>query len=179
MAIAVITCLVLAVVWFINRDAGEAPVDPLAGTKWQVRSYYNAAEVGGMAAPLGGTQLTAEFADSVVSGSSGCNTHNASHSVDGDSLSIGEAASTMMFCEQPQGAMDQESAYLVAMQSASSYKLETSQLQILNEQDEVVVDFIPYSAPSEATEPVGDDSWDRIQSAGKIVVGTTADSLPF
>ncbi|HSR31538.1 MAG TPA: META domain-containing protein, partial [Anaerolineae bacterium] len=146
-AVAIIACIIVAIVWFINRDGGETPADPLAGTKWQVRSYYSAAEVGGMASPLGDTQLTAEFVDGVVAGSSGCNSYSAGYTVDGDSLSIGETASTMMFCE---GLMDQESAFLAAMQSASSFKLETGQLHILNEQGQVVVDFVPYTPPPAA-----------------------------
>jgi polar amino acid transport system substrate-binding protein len=186
-AIAVIACIVLVVVWVINRDGGETPADPLAGTQWQAQSYYNAAEAGGMASPLGGTQLTAEFTagtssgNGTIAGSSGCNTYRASYTVDGDALSIGEAASTMMFCEQPQGAMDQEAAFLAALQSASSFELETEQLHILNDQGQVVVDFIPYRPLPEATEPPpsADDSWDRIEAAGKIVVGTAADYPPF
>jgi heat shock protein HslJ len=97
-AIAVIAIIALVAVWLTNWGGDEAPADPLAGTKWQVRSYYNAAEVGGMASPMGGVQLTAEFTEGVVGGSAGCNTYSASYTVDGDSLSIGEAASTMMFC---------------------------------------------------------------------------------
>jgi len=176
-AIVVIACVAVGVVWLINRGGEETPADPLAGTKWQVRSYYSAAEAGGMASPTGGVQLTAEFADGNVAGSSGCNTYTAGYTLDGDSLSIGDAASTMMFCD---GLMDQEIAFLAALQSASSFKLETNQLHILNDQDEVVVDFVPYQPPAGATEPpAADDSWDRIQAAGKIVVGTAADYAPF
>jgi polar amino acid transport system substrate-binding protein len=183
-AIAVIACIVLAVVWFINRDGGEVE-DPLAGTHWQAQSYFDAAS-GGMASPLAETQLTAEFTggetagEGVVGGTSGCNTYTASYTVDGDSLSFGDAASTEMFCQQPEGAMDQETAFLAALQSASSFELGTDQLQILDDQDQVVVDFVPYTAPPEATEPpAADDSWDRIQAAGKMVVGTSVDYPPF
>jgi len=176
-AIAVIAVVALLAVWLINRG-DETSADPLAGTKWQMRSYYNPAEVGGMASPVGGTQLTAEFAEGQVFGSAGCNSYSASYSVDGDSLTIGQAAATMMFCE---GLMDQETAFLAAMQSASSFKLETDQLHILNDKGQVVVDFVPYTAVPEATQvpPSADDSWDRIQAAGKMVVGTSADYAPF
>jgi len=175
-AIAVIAIVALVAVFLLNRgDSG----DPLAGTQWQVRSFHNAAEAGGMASPLAGTQLTAEFAEGKVNGSAGCNTYNADYTVDGDSLSIGPAATTRMFCEQPQGAMDQEAAYLAALQAASSFELGTEQLQILDADGQVVVDLIPYAAPPGATEPAADDSWDRIQAAGKMVVGTAADYPPF
>jgi polar amino acid transport system substrate-binding protein len=172
-AIAVIAIVVLAIVLLTGGGGDE-----LAGTQWQARSYYDPAATGGMASPVGGVQLTAEFADDQVGGSAGCNTYNANYTVDGNSLSIGPAATTRMFCE---GVMDQEAAFLAAMQSASGFQLETEQLHILNAEGQVVVDFIPYAPAPEATElpPSADDSWDRIQAAGKMVVGTAADYPPF
>ncbi|MEJ2735209.1 MAG: transporter substrate-binding domain-containing protein, partial [Anaerolineae bacterium] len=178
-AIAVIAIVVLVVVLLTGEDGDE-----LAGTQWQVRSYYDPPVASGMASPAGGAQLTAEFTageaagEGMVSGSAGCNNYTADYTVDGDSLSIGPAAATRMFCE---GLMDQETAFLAAMQSASSFKLETEHLHILDTQGQVVVDFIPYAPAPEATEPPpsADDSWDRIQVAGKIVVGTAADYPPF
>jgi hypothetical protein len=141
--------------------------------------------------------MTAEFTGAeepenrIVSGSAGCNSYTAGYTVDGESLTIGRPAATMMFCEQPAGVMDQEAAFLAAMQSASSYKLETEQLHILNEKGNVVVDFVPLAAspdttpppvnptlpPSEGTAEPGavDTSWDDIQAVGKIVAGTSAD----
>ncbi len=191
-AIVVIAVLALGAVWLINRGGDETAVDPLAGTSWQLRSYYNPAEVGGMSSPVGGTQLTADFTageageESIVSGSSGCNSYSAGYTVDGESLTIGLPVSTMMACEQP--IMDQETAFLNAMQSASSFKLETEQLHLLNDQGNVVVDFVPYAPapeatqlPAEATLPpeAEDSSWDEIQAAGKIIAGTSADYAPF
>lgn len=177
-AIAVIAVCALVSVWLINRGGGETVADPLAGTQWQVRSFYNPAEVGGMASPVGGTQVTAQFADGQVAGSAGCNNYTAGYTVDGDSLTIGQAAVTMMFCD---GLMDQEQAFLAAMQSSSSFKLETEQLHILNEKGQVVVDFVPYTAAPEATQapPSADNSWERVKAAGKIAVGTSADYPPF
>ena len=182
-AVAVIACIALVVVWLINRDGGETADDPLAGTHWQVASYYDSVS-GGMASPVGDVQLTAEFTageggeDGMVGGSAGCNNYTASYTVDGDALSIGQAATTRMFCE---GLMDQETAFLNAMQSASTFELQSEQLQILDDGAQVVVDFVPYRPPAGATEPppAADDSWDRIEAAGKIVVGTAADYPPF
>jgi polar amino acid transport system substrate-binding protein len=176
-AIVVIACVAIGIVWLINRGNEETPADPLSGTQWQVRSFYTTTEAGGMASPTEGVQLTAEFAEGNIAGSSGCNTYTAGYTLDGDSLSIGDAASTMMFCD---GLMDQEAAFLSAMQSASSFKLETDQLQIVDDQGQVVVNFVPLQPEGEATEPpAADDSWDRVQAAGKIVVGTAADYPPF
>lgn len=139
-AIAVIAIVALVAVRLINRG-GEAAADPLAGSKWQVRSYYNPAEAGGMASPLAGTQLTAEFVDGKVNGSAGCNNYNAGYTVDGDSLSIGLPAVTMMFCGEPEGAMDQEAAFLSALASADGFTLAGNQLQILNASGNLVLDL--------------------------------------
>ena len=178
-AIAVIAIVALVVVLLTGGGGDE-----LAGTQWQVRTYYDSAVASGMASPVGDAPLTAEFTageaagEGLVSGSAGCNNYTADYTVDGDSLSIGPAAATRMFCE---GLMDQEAAFLAAMQSASSFELETDQLQLLNDQGQVVVDFVPYQPEAGATEqpPSADDSWDRIEAAGKMVVGTAADYPPF
>ena len=50
-AIVVLACVALALVWFIIWRGDASPADPLTGTKWQVRSYYDAAGSGGMASP--------------------------------------------------------------------------------------------------------------------------------
>ena len=54
----------------------------------------------------------------MVSGSSGCNTFTGSYTLDGINVTIGPLASTMMACEQP--VMDQEAAFLKALQTPSS-----------------------------------------------------------
>jgi heat shock protein HslJ len=151
--IAIVAIVALAV-WLVSRSGGGGtPADPLAGSNWQVRSYYNPAVSGGMASPLGGTQLTAEFAGAKVAGSSGCNTYSASYTVDGSSLTIGAVSSTRMACAEPPGAMEQEAAFLAALQSASSFKLGTGVLQILNGQGQVAVDLIPYTPAPTAIPP--------------------------
>jgi heat shock protein HslJ len=150
--IAVIAIVALAV-WLFGRSAGGGPpADPLAGSNWQARAYDNPAFAGGLASPLAGTQLTAEFAAGKVAGSSGCNSYSASYTVDGTSLTIGPATSTRRTCDQPAGVMEQEVAFMAALQSARSFKLGAAQLQILNANGQVVVDFIPYT-PAPPTVP--------------------------
>jgi heat shock protein HslJ len=64
-----------------------------------------------------GTVVTALFSsDGVLSGSGGCNNYTTSYELNGDQITVaGPIASTMMFCET---GMNQESAYLAALQSA-------------------------------------------------------------
>jgi heat shock protein HslJ len=91
------------------------PANPLIGD-WVVTGYNNGA--GGVVSPAIGTTLTATFTADMVSGSSGCNTFTGSYTLDGINVTIGPLASTMMACEQP--AMDQETAFLTALQTPSS-----------------------------------------------------------
>ncbi len=185
-ALAIVGCAVLAVVWLVNRGDEEAPADPLAGTKWQAQSLA-LGEGGSLVSPLAETQLTAEFGagaspeESIVSGLGGCNRYTAGYTVNGDSLSIAQPAATMMFCEGPEGVMDQEALFLSVMQSASSFQLEAELLRILDFQGKVAVEFVPYEPAAEMTDPplAADDSWERVAAAGKLVVGTSADYPPF
>ena len=147
MVIAIRAILDALVRSFINRDDAEAGAvrDPLAENRWEGTSYYDAAE-GRMVSPLPDSQLTAEFTagegdkDGRIVGSARCNTYNAGYTVNGDLLSVGKAAATRMFCE---GLMEQEGAFLSAVQWASSFELQAVELRILNDQGEVMVAFVP------------------------------------
>ncbi len=78
----------------------------------------------------GGVDLTALFTpDGQVSGYGGCNTFSGSVQAATDgTMAIGPIATTMMACEQ---GMDQETAYLSALQSARSFNFSTEgRLQI-------------------------------------------------
>ena len=66
---------------------------------------------------LPNTMITIEFAaDGQVHGSAGCNSYFGSYSIDGSSLITSPIGSTEMWCE---GRMDQESAFLQMLQTAT------------------------------------------------------------
>lgn len=81
--------------------------------------------------PLSGTNLTATFDDGSVSGTSGCNGYFASYAVDGGSISVGPIGSTLAFCSDPAGVMDQESAYLSLLERATRYERDDDKLTLL------------------------------------------------
>lgn len=85
---------------------------------------------GTSAAPLAGTELTALFEDGSVGGNAGCNSFFAEYQVDGDSIVIGPAGSTMAFCSAPEGTMDQELAYLTLLGMADSFSRDGDQLTL-------------------------------------------------
>jgi heat shock protein HslJ len=118
--------------------------NPLAGTKWEAQDYFNPANLGGMATVLSGTTLTAEFGDDdQLNGSGGCNNYFGGYSVSGDLLTVSQLGVTMMACPDPEGIMEQEYAFLGALQSAAGYKFEGSQLHILDGTGQVVIVFNP------------------------------------
>ena len=90
------------------------PDNPLVG-QWNVTGYNNGQAV---TSPLANTTLTAIFTADSVSGSGGCNDYSGSYTLDGTSVTIGPLASTRKACEQD--IMDQESAFLAALQTPAS-----------------------------------------------------------
>ncbi|MFQ5812502.1 MAG: META domain-containing protein [Anaerolineae bacterium] len=111
----------------------------LDGTLWKLDSYLNSQ--GESVDVLPGTEITIEFKDGQISGSAGCNTYFGSYEVEGDSLTIGPIGVTEMFCAAPENVMEQESAYLAALQSAVSYQATDDQLQMANADGEIVLTF--------------------------------------
>jgi polar amino acid transport system substrate-binding protein len=123
----------------VTVSAGAAS-NPLAGTNWAATAYYDGSA---MVTTLPGTAMTAAFGlQGDLNGSGGCNTYSSSYVVDGSSLSIGPIGSSHALCTEPEGIMEQESAYFAALQSAASYSMEAGQLYIQNSSGVVVVEFI-------------------------------------
>ncbi len=104
----------------VNVTYGGPPA--LEGTYWI------------LADTLPGTEVKALFKKGQVIGSAGCNSYSGLYvttTVAGVSrIQIEPLASTMMMCEE--AVMDQEIAYLAALQSATSYAIEGNLLTILH-----------------------------------------------
>jgi heat shock protein HslJ len=118
---------------------------PLAGTEWEVIGYNNG--TGGVVSVLAGTELTAFFGeDGNLGGSAGCNNYTAPYTVEdagaaeGD-ISIGPAASTRMFCGEPEGTMEQEVQYLTALDMAEVYTIRGDRLQLRTSGGALVADY--------------------------------------
>jgi heat shock protein HslJ len=110
-------------------------------TPWKVTGYNNGR--GGVTSVLLGTELTATFgADGRVTGSSGCNTYFVSYELDGQTLTIGQAGMTEMFCAEPEGIMDQEAEYLAALSRATTYTIVGDRLQLRDADGALQVDLL-------------------------------------
>lgn len=118
----------------------KAQSQDLASSSWEVTAYNNGKQA--VVGVLEGTTLTASFGeDGTLTGNSGCNTYNGSYEVNGDQITIGPLASTMMMCSDPAGVMDQEAQYLAALQSAASYQVEGMVLELRTKDDAIAVFF--------------------------------------
>jgi heat shock protein HslJ len=92
----------------------------LVDTPWQL-TYVNNGD-GALVGIAEGTSITATFQDDgALNGSAGCNTYMTSYEIDGDAISIEPPATTRMACEKE--VMDQEFAYLTALEQAASHEI--------------------------------------------------------
>ena len=103
---------------------------PLTGPTWRLVSYGDPDDPTGV---LEGTSITAEFepetdTTGTVGGNATCNGYSTSYTLDGEQISFGPIAGTLMMC--PIGA-DQETDYLAALASAQSYQIFGPNMQIV------------------------------------------------
>lgn len=92
--------------------------DDLEGENWMVEELMIE---GAPTAPIPGTELSAFFDDGELGGVAGCNTFFGGYEIDADSIVIGPIASTMAFCGEPEGIMEQEVAYLTLLGQVDSF----------------------------------------------------------
>jgi heat shock protein HslJ len=101
----------------------------LTGVVWQATNYNNGKEA--VVTVLEDTEITANFGeDGTVSGSAGCNNYSGTYTVDGDQISIGPLAMTRMACVEPAGVMEQETAYVMALETAAVYAIQGDVLEL-------------------------------------------------
>jgi heat shock protein HslJ len=88
---------------------------------WQLEERASGQD---MVQSIPGTRITASFtADGGISGSSGCNLYGGSWMANGESFAIGQVFCTEMYCMEPEGVMDQESAYLTLLGQVAGYTM--------------------------------------------------------
>ncbi len=95
-----------------------------------------------------GSQITAHFANDQVTGNAGCNNYSAALSTTEGGFAIGPIVTTRKACSEPAGVMEQEQAYLTALESAGAYQWEQS---LVNEATLITQGKIFYTLPDGAT----------------------------
>jgi heat shock protein HslJ len=72
-----------------------------------------------------------EPASGRLAGRAGCNQYSASFTLSGkDALKVSAAIATRMFCGEPSGIMEQEAAFLKALEAVSRYRIEGEKLHL-------------------------------------------------
>lgn len=85
-----------------------------------------------------GVRQTVTFdPDGTVYGDAGCNRFTGAYEVDGDTLTIGPLASTLMMCEE--SVMDAEQVFLTKLQAAVSFTATPTRLRIYTPKDVMVL----------------------------------------
>lgn len=110
----------------IPPPEGENATLTLEGTRWVL------VEMNGTS-PIAGSEITLEFNEGVLGGNASCNSYGGDYVAGpGGNLQVGDVFRTLMACIEPPGLMEQEDAYLDALDQADSYIIEADRLIIMN-----------------------------------------------
>jgi heat shock protein HslJ len=122
-----------------------------------------------------GSEVSLNFgADGQLSGSAGCNRYNGSYQAEGQSLKVGQLATTMMMCASPAGVMEQETKYLAALQKAATYSIDGNMLTIRDASGATQV----IATPAAAASGLSGTAWTVVNynNGNQAVVGMIAGS---
>jgi heat shock protein HslJ len=117
-------------------SAAEISLD---GSSWTLKSYQDSN--GETVNVLPRSTTTALFQADQVTGIAGCNNYNASYQATRNKLSFGPVATTRKACNTPSGIMQQENAFLAALDSTVSYKLSINSLEMIDSKGKTLLMF--------------------------------------
>nr|NLD39680.1 META domain-containing protein [Actinomycetales bacterium] len=121
--------------------AFAAQAQDLAGTSWTVTAYNDGQSA--VVSVLEGTTLEVSFdEDGAISGNAGCNSVVGGFSAEGGAISFTDFGTTMMACDEPEGVMEQEVAFVAALESAATYTLEGDRLSMRTADDQGAVELV-------------------------------------
>ena len=108
---------VYIIVMLLSACGGGGSDQPnLEGVTWELTAINGNP-------PIEGTQPTLQFENGQASGNASCNSFGGEYEVEGDKIGFEALFMTEMFCMEPEGVMDQESAYLEMLGSAVTFEL--------------------------------------------------------
>jgi heat shock protein HslJ len=114
---------------------GEGPDSAsLTGTQWALVAMQGQP-------PLPGTAPSAEFTEREIIGSTGCNRYFGSYEITNGGMTISQVGATEQYCVDPDGAMEQEKAFLAALTSVTGYRMMANRLELLDAAGDVVLTF--------------------------------------
>ena len=123
--LSVIGLLILASFLSSCAPASVNAQEELGSRVWVLRSM-----AGTPALPGGQVTLEFNFDESTIGGNASCNSYFGGFEVKGQKLTISETGSTMMACAE-QERMQQESDFLRALSTVTSYEIVNGELRLL------------------------------------------------
>jgi heat shock protein HslJ len=86
------------------------------------------------------SDITAEFKDGNMGGSSGCNSYSASYETDGATLTLGPVISTLMACAEEE-RNQRESEFQTALANVAQYEIRRNTLTLMDADGNLVMTF--------------------------------------
>jgi heat shock protein HslJ len=124
-----------------GESAGPGAPGDLVGTEWQLVSLHGRHLIEG-------TQITLRFEDQYLVGTMTCNGYGGGPDSGGYSATdsgtiavFSPLAVTVQLCAEPAGVMEQEAAYIEALQHAAAYQTALNALQIADASGEATLMF--------------------------------------
>jgi heat shock protein HslJ len=104
---------------------------PFEETAWELK--FISPELAYWEALIPETFITIKFDGEQLSGNSGCNDYSAPYTLSDNVLTLGEISVTDNTCDEPDGVMDQESAYLSMLATAGRLVETARSIELLTE----------------------------------------------
>ena len=158
-----------------SPDASATPGSPvdLDGSEWTLMELDGARL-------LPGTNIILSFEEGRAGGFAGCNAYGASPEVGGDgALSISLLERTLQACLEPEGVMEQEDAYLRALQEAAAYRVAGDRLEIEDGAGKVTLIYARKARAAMVPSDLLGTAWQLVSLDGASPVEGSAITLVF
>jgi heat shock protein HslJ len=86
------------------------------------------------------SEITAEFKDGHMGGSSGCNSYSAPYEAEGTNLTLGQAVSTLMACADEE-VNQREREFLTALAAVAQYEIQRNTLSLSDAEGQLLLTF--------------------------------------
>ena len=120
----------------------EITQNPLSGAVWRVIQLDTVK--GGAIKPISETEINLILReDGKFYGNSGCNSYSGEYKLNGNAISFEESIlTTEMYCETPEGVMEQEQRYMGLLIRAVSFRLIGFEMMLYDEDGLEMINYI-------------------------------------
>jgi len=127
------------------RFVPEKPRE-FSGSSWTLTEYSDG--TGGVVPVLEGTRVNITFEKAgKLAGLAGCNSYWGTYTAEGGEVSIDSVDTTRQSCAEPVGVMEQERAYLKALQDAAVFKIEGDKLELRSSDGSLLASYDAWKVP--------------------------------